>query len=119
MTDSLNSFEVAALDAALSGDSEWMNVLRLQIPYLMVLSRSYNSAGGYTSFGICGTPQMAVIPDNVTNYPAVSAVSHPELIHGGAVIVWALNGVIDYLEAVSDGDGEWPVGRENEVLFIR
>jgi len=108
----LNDFERTALSIILSGETDWIGALRLQIPLLHVTSRSYNSAGGYSVFSVSDKAQKAIIPDYDPNYPPVAIVTHRNLVDGGAVIIWTENGLISYLEAVCDGDGEWPVNAD-------
>jgi hypothetical protein len=120
MMAQINELEHKALSVGLDSECEWIAALRSQIPFLEVTSRSFNSAGGFTNFKISGNPVRAHIPDGDLNYPPTVLVRHNKLIHGGAIIIWVSEGVIDCIEAVSDGDGEWPINAAiNEFEFSK
>ena len=112
MHDALNELEKTALKKALEGSALWLETLRGQLPHLRVKARMYTRAGGYTDLVVDSAVEPASIPQGDRDYPSVTVVHHPLLVHGGAFIVWTKDGVINLLEANADGDGVWPVGRE-------
>ncbi len=84
----LNALEKVALEKALESSIPWIKSLRRQIPHLKVISREYNSAGGYTEVSSDSQAKAVFIPSDSSEFLPGTSIQHPKMPDGGGFIVW-------------------------------
>ena len=114
----LSPLEVKALQEALKGPELWKSALRAQVPRLRAIGREGTGVGGYTRIALDGEYPVAEIGLDEKGYPPAVDVRHPQMLYGGAFIVWTEEGRIFHLEYYVNGDENWPEHAEVDSFIF-
>lgn len=112
----LNDVERHIIVHLLSGKCDWVVALRNQLSFVSVIDRDINSAGQmtYVSRVSC---MSAEIPASA-RLPLQAKISYPELVHGGAFVLWTDGGRLSCLEGFSYLDHDWPQSFDINKLVL-